>query len=76
MRFFELSAVFLAGSAIVEAIPTKGGGALPTDMAEIIARYRKYADTTLANSKTSCNKKKVVVRKEWFAVHSLRPFPR
>jgi hypothetical protein len=65
MLFSTLSAAFLAGAAFVEAIPAKRADPLPTDLPGIVARYKAYVDTTLTKSKTSCNTKTVVVRKEW-----------
>lgn len=65
MRLQALSAALLVGSAVVEAIPTTSADLLPADLPGIVSRYKKYVDVTLADSKASCNKKTVQVRKEW-----------
>jgi hypothetical protein len=65
MLFSAVSAVLLAGATFVEAMPSKRADLLPTDLPGIVARYKAYVSTTLTKSKTSCNTKTVVVRKEW-----------
>jgi hypothetical protein len=65
MRLLAFSTILLVGSTVVEALPATTANALPTDLSGIISKYKKYVDTTLADSKKTCNKKTVQVRKEW-----------